>query len=167
MTNRRRDPARGPRGMQPAGQHSTSSPDAGPSRGRARRSLGRLVVTPTFTAGTCIVFAAVLAYGTTQTHMAFRRLGPPCAGASCSGRRPRPRRGGAAPQGRGTGRDGNERPFAPPRRSGAPPGRSRTGTRIRAPASWRGTCHRSPLRPACRWSSPTGRCAAGTAGSPP
>ena len=75
---------RGPRGWQPAGQHRTSSPHAGPSSGRARRSLGRLVVTPTFAAGACILFAAVLAYGTTQTHLAFRGLGPACAQASCS-----------------------------------------------------------------------------------
>ena len=126
MTNRRRDPARGPRGMQPAGQHSTSSPDAGPSRGRARRSLGRLVVTPTFTAGTCIVFAAVLAYGTTQTHMAFRRLGPPCAGASCpaAGRSHagvvRPRRA-AAPA--GTETNGHSRRRAGPARPPAGPDR--------------------------------------------
>ena len=114
MTNRRRDPASGPRGMQRAGQHRTSSPDAGPSRGRARRSLGRLVVTPTFTVGACIVFAAVLAYGTTQTHMAFRRLGPPCAGASCpaAGRghagvvRPR---GSAVPAGTGANGDSRRR----------------------------------------------------------
>lgn len=116
MTNRRRDPASGPRGMQSAGQHGTPAPDAGPSRGRARRSLGRMVVTPTFTAGACIVFAAVLAYGTTQTHMAFRRLGPPCAGASCSaaGRGqagvPRPRRA-AAPG--GTGGNGYSRRAGP------------------------------------------------------
>ena len=124
MTNRRRDPARGPRGMQPAGQHGTSSPDAGPSRGRARRSLGRLVVTPTFTAGACIVFAAVLAYGTTQTHMAFRRLGPPCAGASCpaAGRGHagvvRPRRA-AAPA--GTEANGYSRRGAGPARPRAGP----------------------------------------------
>ena len=121
MTNRRRDPASGPRGMQPAGQHGTSSPDAGPSRRRARRSLGRMVVTPTFTAGACIVFAAVLAYGTTQTHMAFRRLGPPCAGASCSaaGRGQagvlRPRRA-AAPG--GTGANGYSRRAGPTRLPG-------------------------------------------------
>jgi hypothetical protein len=41
-------------------------------------------VTPTFAAGACILFAAVLAYGTTQTHLAFRGLGPACAGAKCS-----------------------------------------------------------------------------------
>ena len=63
--------------MAPAGRH-------GPSSGRARRSLGRMVVTPTFAAGACILFAAVLAYGTTQTHLAFRGLGPVCAQASCS-----------------------------------------------------------------------------------
>ena len=84
MRNRRRDAQRGPRGMDPASQHGTSSPHAGPSSGRARRSLGRLVVTPTFAAGACILFAAILAYGTTQTHLAFRGLGPACAQASCS-----------------------------------------------------------------------------------
>lgn len=119
--------------MQRAGQHRTSSPDAGPSRGRARRSLGRLVVTPTFTAGACIVFAAVLAYGTTQSHMAFRRLGPPCAGASCSaaGRGQagvvRPRRA-AAPG--GTGANGYSRRRAGPtrRRAGQDPaGSAHTG----------------------------------------
>jgi Cellulose binding domain len=84
MRNRRRNAQRGPRGMDPASQHGTSSPHAGPSSGRARRSLGRLVVTPTFAAGACILFAAILAYGTTQTHLAFRGLGPACAQASCS-----------------------------------------------------------------------------------
>ena len=39
-------------------------------------------------------------------------------------------------------------------------------TRTRRPAGWRATWHPSPPRPACRWSSPTGRCAAGTAVSP-
>src|SRR5215469_4118565 len=84
MTNRRRDAQRGPRGMEPAGRHGTSSPPTGPSPGRARRSLSRLMVTPTFAAGACILFAAVLAYGTTQTHLAFRGLGPACAQANCS-----------------------------------------------------------------------------------
>jgi Cellulose binding domain len=84
MTNCRRDAQRGPRGMEPAGRHGTPSPDARPSPRHARRSLGRLVVTPTFAAGACILFAAVLAYGTTQTHLAFRGLGPACGGASCS-----------------------------------------------------------------------------------
>jgi hypothetical protein len=42
------------------------------------------VVTPTFFAGACIVLAAALAYGTAQTHLAFRGLGPACAQASCS-----------------------------------------------------------------------------------
>ena len=84
MTNRRRDAQRGPRGMEPASRHGTSSPPTGPPPGRARRSLGRLLVTPTFAAGACILFAAVLAYGTTQTHLTFRGLGPACGGASCS-----------------------------------------------------------------------------------
>jgi hypothetical protein len=43
-----------------------------------------MVVTPTFAAGACVLFAAVLAYGTTQTHLAFRGLGPACVQASCS-----------------------------------------------------------------------------------
>jgi hypothetical protein len=77
MSNHRRHAQRGPRGMAPAGRH-------GPSSGRARRSLGRLVATPTFAAGACILFAAVLAYGTTQTHLAFRGLGPACVQVSCS-----------------------------------------------------------------------------------
>jgi hypothetical protein len=77
MSNHRRHAQRGLRGMAPAGRH-------GPSSGRARRSLGRMVVTPTFAAGACILFAAVLAYGTTQTHLAFRGLGPACVQASCS-----------------------------------------------------------------------------------
>jgi hypothetical protein len=84
MRNRRRDAQRGPPEMEPAGRHGTSSPRAVPSSGRARRSLGRLVVTPTFATGACILFAAVLAYGTTRTHLAFRGLGPACAQASCS-----------------------------------------------------------------------------------
>jgi len=84
--------------MEPDGRHGTSSPHAGPSRGRARRSLARLVVTPTFAAGACILFAAVLAYGTTQTHLAFRGLGPACAGASCSAAG-RGQAGAASPRG--------------------------------------------------------------------
>lgn len=89
--------------MEPAGRHGRSSPQTGPSSGRARRSLGRLVVTPTFAAGACILFAAVLAYGTTQTHLAFRGLGPACAGASCSA----PGRGQArVPRPHGTGAPG-------------------------------------------------------------
>jgi hypothetical protein len=84
MRNRRHVAQRGPRGIAPAGRHRRSSPHARLSSGRARRSLGRLVVTPTFAAGACILFAAVLAYGTTQTHLAFRGLGPVCAQASCS-----------------------------------------------------------------------------------
>jgi len=90
--------------MEPAGPHGTSSPQAGPSPGRARRSLGRLVVTPTFAAGACTLFAAVLAYGTTQTHLNFRGLGPVCAGAACSpaggGRAGVPRPHGAGAPGR-------------------------------------------------------------------
>jgi hypothetical protein len=42
------------------------------------------MATPTFAAGACVLLAAVLAYGTTQTHLAFRGLGPACGGASCS-----------------------------------------------------------------------------------
>ena len=82
--------------MAPAGRHRSSSPRAGLSSGRARRSLGRLVVTPTFAAGACILFAAILAYGTTQTHLVFRGLGPGCAQASCSpADHPRPHAAGA------------------------------------------------------------------------
>ena len=135
MPNRRRDPRERARGAwQPAGQHRTSSPDAGLSRGRARRSLGRLVVTPTFTAGACIVFAAVLAYGTTQTHLAFRRLGPPCARGQLLGRRPWPGRGLAAPQGRSgqAGRCTAQPATRDSRRRG--PARPRVRTR----ANWRG-----------------------------
>ena len=84
MRNRRRNARGGLLGMAPAGRHRSSSPHTGLSSGRARRSLGRLVVTPTFAAGACILFAAVLAYGTTQTHLAFRGLGPACAQANCS-----------------------------------------------------------------------------------
>lgn len=42
------------------------------------------MVTPTFFAGACVVLVAALAYGTTQTHLAFRGLGPVCAATSCS-----------------------------------------------------------------------------------
>src|SRR5215471_15355787 len=104
MRNRRHDAQRGPGGMARAGRHRRSSPHAGLSSGRARRSLSLLVVTPTFAAGACILFAAVLAYGTTQTHLAFRGLGPACAGASCSaagrGQAGGPRSHGAQAQGR-------------------------------------------------------------------
>src|SRR5215471_17380697 len=98
MRNRRHDAQRGPGGMARAGRHRRSSPHAGLSSGRARRSLARLVVTPTFAAGACILFAAVLAYGTTQTHLAFRGLGPACAGASCSAAG-RGQAGAASPRG--------------------------------------------------------------------
>jgi hypothetical protein len=43
------------------------------------------MVTPTFFAGACIVFAATLAYGTTQTHLVFGGGDiSTCAAASCS-----------------------------------------------------------------------------------
>jgi hypothetical protein len=46
------------------------------------------MLTPTFFAGACIVFAATLAYGTTQTHLVFRGVGPACAVASCTAASP-------------------------------------------------------------------------------
>jgi Cellulose binding domain len=104
--------------MDPASQHGTSSPHARPSSGRARRSLGRLVVTPTFAAGACILFAAILAYGTTQTHLAFRGLGPACAQASCSAAgHPRPRAAGAPGR---TFANGSARAHAAPDRDANP-----------------------------------------------
>jgi hypothetical protein len=84
MPKRRRAVASGPGGAEPASQHGPSAPDTRLPPARGRRSVGRLVVTPTFFAGACIVLVAVLAYGTTQTHLAFRGLGPVCATASCS-----------------------------------------------------------------------------------
>jgi hypothetical protein len=42
------------------------------------------MATPTFFAGACIVFAATLAYGTTQTHLVFKGIGPGCAMANCT-----------------------------------------------------------------------------------
>jgi len=41
------------------------------------------MVTPTFFAGACVVVAAVLAYGTTQTHLVFKGMGPACGAANC------------------------------------------------------------------------------------
>jgi hypothetical protein len=41
------------------------------------------MVTPTFFAGACVVVAALLAYGTTQTHLVFRGIGPACEAANC------------------------------------------------------------------------------------
>ncbi len=85
MPERDREGASGPGGAEPASQRGRSAPDAQPPPARARRRwLGRLVVTPTFFAGACIVLVAVLAYGTTQTHLLYRGLGPICAATSCS-----------------------------------------------------------------------------------
>jgi hypothetical protein len=41
-------------------------------------------MSPTFLAGIAIVVVAIMAYGTTQTHLLFSGLGPACATASCS-----------------------------------------------------------------------------------
>lgn len=124
MANRRRDAASGPGGARPARQRGTSSPDARPSPSRTRRSLGRLVVTPTFFAGACIVLAAALAYTTSRTHLAFRGVGPACGQVSCSTAGPgktevtRSRKA-TAPRGananRGSGRAAAPRVDAPPK----------------------------------------------------
>jgi hypothetical protein len=48
-----------------------------------RGGLGRLLATPTFVAGLATVVVAVMAYGTTQTHLLFSGE-PACATASCA-----------------------------------------------------------------------------------
>ena len=49
-----------------------------------REALYRLMLTPTFAAGLCVVLVAIMAYGTTQTHLLFSGgVGPACATASC------------------------------------------------------------------------------------
>jgi hypothetical protein len=53
------------------------------------------MATPTFVAGFCTVLAAILAYGTTQTHLLYSNgLPPACAEASCSTASPQPGNGG-------------------------------------------------------------------------
>lgn len=85
MPIRRREIASGlPGGMEPVSKRGQSSPAAGPSPARARRALGRMLVTPTFVVGIAIVLAAILAYSTTQTHLLFSGLGPACEAVSCS-----------------------------------------------------------------------------------
>ncbi|HEY3735516.1 MAG TPA: hypothetical protein VGL63_16530 [Streptosporangiaceae bacterium] len=54
------------------------------ARAASRGGLGRLLATPTFVAGLATVVVAVMAYGTTQTHLLFSGE-PACATASCSG----------------------------------------------------------------------------------
>jgi cellulose binding protein with CBM2 domain len=102
VPKRRRDVAGGLGGTEPASQPGTSAPDAKPPPAGGRGALRRLVVTPTFFAGACIVLVAALAYGTTQTHLAFRGLGPICAATSCSatgqGRAGVPYRASATPE---------------------------------------------------------------------
>lgn len=86
MPERESVSASGPERTEPACQPGRPAPDAGQARGGARLALGRLVATPTFLAGACIVVVAVLAYGTAQTHLLFSGLPPPpaCQSASCS-----------------------------------------------------------------------------------
>jgi hypothetical protein len=59
-----------------------------------------MMVTPTFFAGACIVFAATLAYGTTQTHLVFSGgQDGTCGAANCSASGPAagPGKSGGAP----------------------------------------------------------------------
>jgi hypothetical protein len=50
--------------------------------------MARLVVTPTFLASASIVIVAILAYGTTRTHLLYSGMGPACASASCTNTSP-------------------------------------------------------------------------------
>lgn len=88
MPERQRESASGSGGTEPASQRGTPSPDAKPSPVGARHALGRMLVTPTFVAGACIVLIAALAYGTTQTHLLYSGQMPACAAASCSAATP-------------------------------------------------------------------------------
>ena len=140
MRKSRRLVASGPGGTEPASQHGKSSPDAPASPAGTRRSFRRLLATPTFFAGACIVFAATLAYGTTQTHLVFSGGSgsrPGCTPARCAasgagngtvksgsatmGRSARPGPDGARRQGSVTGRPaGTPSPGAAPGPSAHP-----------------------------------------------
>lgn len=126
------------------------------------------MATPTFFAGACVVLAAALAYGTTQTHLAFRGLGPICTATSCSaagqGTAGVPDRASARPQnsgGRRTAARGRARRPAPVRAGAAPRSRaaprghaaSRSQAAPRASASPRTRSRAGhPLAPAApRW----------------
>ncbi len=83
MPEREHEGASGPGGM-PARERGTPFPEAKPSSQRARRAVARLVVTPTFIASASIVIVAIIAYGTTRTHLLYSGMGPACASASCT-----------------------------------------------------------------------------------
>lgn len=83
MPERERERASGPGGP-PACERGTPFPEATPSPQRARRAVARLVVTPTFIASASIVIVAIIAYGTTRTHLLYSGMGPACASASCT-----------------------------------------------------------------------------------
>src|SRR5215469_7978810 len=76
-------------------QRGTSQRGTSPRKRAAKEALLRLLLTPTFAVGIGTVAAAVLAYGTTQTHLLFSGLGPACGAASCA--TTAPHRGGGEP----------------------------------------------------------------------
>jgi hypothetical protein len=83
MPEREREGASGPGGTS-ACERGTSLPEAHPAPQHARRALARLVATPTFIASASIVIVAIIAYGTTRTHLLYSGMGPACASASCT-----------------------------------------------------------------------------------
>ncbi|HEY2578958.1 MAG TPA: hypothetical protein VGI74_21845 [Streptosporangiaceae bacterium] len=83
MPEREREGASGPGGP-PARERETPFPEVKPSPQRARRAVARLVATPTFIASASIVIVAIIAYGTTRTHLLYSGMGPACASASCT-----------------------------------------------------------------------------------
>lgn len=77
-------------------QRGTSQPGMPQRKRAAKEALLRLLLTPTFAVGIGTVVAAVLAYGTTQTHLLFSGLGPACGAANCATTAPH-RAGGGEP----------------------------------------------------------------------
>ena len=83
MSEREPEGAGGP-GETPARERGAPLAAAKPSPQRARRAMARLVATPTFIASASIVIVAIIAYGTTRTHLLYSGMGPACASASCT-----------------------------------------------------------------------------------
>jgi hypothetical protein len=93
--------------------------------------MARLVVTPTFIASASIVIVALLAYGTTRTHLLYSGMGPACASASCTV---------TSPQASGGAPNAESAKQGPKAGEGSAPGSSgkRNGTRGSGSASQQG-----------------------------